>query len=276
MGNHWDERFEGAEHFGNIDIPNVPDGTRILVISDQQIPFEDKELLDTVFNTFVPWYKPKNKDAEYHLFILGDLVDQFNLSSWMARVYPKFDLGMEMKWAREYLKAWAKRFTHKHFAMGNHEDRWGRYLYNNAPKLAHLMHTIEEELNLEELGYDWVPYGRHYDFVGFRMTHGNYAPKHAAARMLETEGTSGASGHVNRPQSYTYKFDKEAITWYTIGMTCRVDIGDVIKDWRKIQPWQQGFLIGEVRDGVLYVEQIRVHHGAFLASGKIWKVEEEK
>ena len=39
-----------------------------------------------------------------HLFLAGDVVDNFSISRWMARVYPKFNLGDEMETTIESAK----------------------------------------------------------------------------------------------------------------------------------------------------------------------------
>lgn len=271
----WNDLFRGHETAPSIIIPNAPDGTRIVVVSDAQVPLEDPRLLDTIFSKLVPDFKPRTKGAEYHLFLAGDMLDNFTLSSFLARVQPRFDVGDEVQMVKEYLPVWGKRFSHKHYAFGNHEDRWDRYVWEQAPKMARVLPTLGETLGLENLGYDHVPYLKHYDFCGFIVTHGDTTVKAAATKMLETYHTSGCSGHTNRPQSYTWtaaaKLDP--ITWYTLGMTCRRDIGDVIKNWRKTMPWQQAFGIGEVRGGVLHFQLVRVHHGSFFANGKVYSVD---
>lgn len=265
--------FSGYETHDSIRISGVPDGTRIVVVSDMQVPLEDKSLLDAIFHGFVPWFKPKG-DAEYHLFLNGDVLDAFSLSRYLDRVTPHFTVGDEIEMVKAYLKSWGKKFTHRHYVFGNHEARWDKYVYENAPAVAEFVPRLQDVLGLDDLGYDFVPYLKHYDFEGFVITHGDTTVKHAAAKMMEQYHTSGVSGHVNRPQSFTFASAAtgEPVTWYCQGMTCRTDIGDVIKEWSRVMPWQQGFLIGEVKHGVLHVELVRVHHGSFRAAGKVFEI----
>lgn len=268
--------FSGLTTKKSIKIKGVPDGTRIVVVSDMQVPMEDKALLRTIFEDFVPEWKPEG--ADYHLFLNGDVMDNFSLSGWLPRVKRKFDLDKEIALTKKYIEEWGREFTHKHFVMGNHEDRWDRVIFANNTEMEQYTLRLPDVLKLDELGYDWVPYLKHYDFLGFIITHGDTTVKNAAQRMLETYGAPGTSGHVNRPQSFTWSAAArgEPITWYCTGMTCVRNIGDVIADWRKIQPWQQGFLIGEVLDGVLHVQLVRVIKGAFWAGGKVYKVRKGK
>ena len=272
----WSELFASPEERGSVKIRGVPNGTRIVVVSDCQIPLEDRALLGTVFGEFVRWFKPKTPGAEYHLFLNGDVIDNYTLSKFLDRALPTFHVGDEIKLTKKNLALWGRPFTHKHLVFGNHEDRWERYLWEGAPELAPYAPSLATVLGLAELGFDWVPYLRHYDFEGFIITHGDRTTKFVAKDMLELYHTAGTSGHVNRPQSYTYASaaNGEPITWYVTGMTCRTDIGDIIKQWRRIQPWQQAFLIGEVVDGVLHVELVRIHHGGFWAAGKMFRVKE--
>ena len=271
---HW-ELFKGQESRKSVKLRGIPDGTRIVVVSDMQVPMEDRALLRTIFDDFVPWFKPKG--AEYHLFLNGDVLDNYSLSHFVSRAEPQFTVGDEIDMTREYLKTWGKKFTHKHYVMGNHEERWSRYVWENAPKMARFMPTLADTLGLDALGYDWVPYPLHYDFEGFIITHGDKATKFAARDMLDQYHSAGTSGHANRPQSYTYAdaSGSDPITWFISGMTCRMDLGDIIPDFRRIMPWMQGFLIGEVSDGILHVELVRVHHGGFWAAGKFFKIKED-
>lgn len=275
------ELFEGAELKGSIDIKGVPDGTRIVVVSDAQVPLEDRRFLKTIFDDFVPWYAPEKERGkakpEYHLFLNGDILDAFTLSKYLARVNVRFTLGDEIEMVRDYLDDWGQSFTHKHFVFGNHEDRFDREMYAGNRQFARFTRPLQEVLELEKKGWDYVPYLRHYNFEGFIVTHGDIFPKHVAAQMMANYQASGTSGHVNRPQSFTWADAAagEAATWHTTGMTCRLDIGDIIADWRRIQPWAQGFLIGEVQGGVLYVENVIAHHGRFRAAGKIFTIRDK-
>jgi hypothetical protein len=268
------ENFSGVDAHDSIKIDNVPDGSRIVVVSDMQVPMEDRRLLKTLFEDFVPEYKPQSEGSEYHLFLNGDVLDNMSLSRFISQVQRDFHVGDEIDMTKEYLASWRKQFTHGHYVFGNHEARWNKYAWENAPEVAAYLPALSKMLNLEALGYDWVPYLKHYDFEGFMITHGDRTSVNAAKDMLMTYHAPGTSGHVNRPMSYSYTnaSGDDPITWYCTGMTCRTDIGDIIKDWGRIQPWQQGFLVGEVWDGVLYPELVRVHHGHFSAGGGVYRV----
>lgn len=242
----------------------------MIVTSDQQIPFQDDGLLDVIYGEFAKDFKPKS--GEYHNFFNGDFLDLYSLSRFPPRVTKKFNITDELEMGRERLAKWSKHFTNNHYVFGNHEARWDKYMYDQSAELAEAIPPLNEVLGLEGLGYDWVPYQRHYEFNGFIITHGDTTVKYPAAAMYSQYHKSGTSGHVNRPQSYTFAnaTNGEPDTWYCTGMTCVTNIGDYIKDWTRIQPWQQAFLIGEVQDGTLYVELIRVHHGKFWANGKLY------
>lgn len=269
-----EDLFEGHETRDSIVIRGVPDGSRIIVTSDQQIPFQDDALLDVIYGPFAKDFKPKAPGAEYHHFINGDLIDNYRLSRFPARALPKFNLGDEVNMAMERLARWRKPFTHNHLVYGNHEARWDKALYEGAGQLAKFTKPLDEALCLEKLGYDFVPYLKHYDFLGFVITHGDNTSKHAAAAMLNNYQSSGTSGHVNRPQDFTFRASSQGDpnTWYCTGMTCITNIGDVIKDWSRVMPWQQAFGYGTVENGVLHFQLARVHHGSFYAAGKVYKV----
>ena len=250
----------------------LPDGSRIVVLSDLQVPLQDDRLLNTIINDFMPWFNPVG--AEYHVFLNGDVLDNYSISHFIAEATPNFSLGDEIAMTREVLGRFGKEpLTGRHFVYGNHEKRWARYVRENAPKMAEFLPGLHQVLKLEEFGFDWVPYKKSYIVNGFVITHGDITAQSAALTSVVRYGKSGTSGHVNRPQSYTHKkfTDNEPDTWYCTGMLCRPDVADIITDFEG-QPWQQCFGIGEVSNGVVHYELVRVHHGAFRAAGKMFKV----
>ena len=263
--------FIGQEEQRSIDL-RLKDGDRFIVVSDAQIPFQDDRLLESIFNAFVPKFRPL-RDKQYHLFLAGDIVDNFTLSKFPSRVTPQFGLKEELELTRSYLEKWAPKFTQRHYVFGNHEDRYDREIYAN-PQFAPFTQSLQEALELDRLGYDYVPYLRHFTVNGFVITHGDIIRENTAKGMLDTYAASGVSGHVNRPHDYTRADarDGHPDTWTCLGMTCRMDIGDYIKSWGKIMPWQQSFGIGEISGGKVYFQNIRVHHNAYWANGRIYNV----
>ena len=262
--------FKGQETQGSIDL-TLRDGDRFIVVGDAQIPFEDKALLESIFNDFAPVF---TRGHGSHLFLAGDIMDLYSLSRFPSRVTPQFTLEQEVETTRKYLADWGRRFDKKHYVFGNHEDRWAREAYNDSGKLAPYVQPLQVVLELDKLGYDYVPYLRHFTANGFVITHGDIIRENTAKGMLDTYAASGCSGHVNRPHDYTRADARDGVpnTWTVLGMTCRMDIGDFIPDWRKIMPWQQSFGIGEVADGKIYFQNIRVHHGKYWANGKFYSI----
>lgn len=268
----WDG-FTGLTQRGNITIDQVPDGTKAVFLSDLQIPLQDDVLVNHVVKCFVPWYL--RGAAEKHLFLAGDVVDLINLSRFPARHGKTFTLEDEITATRNILVKLGRKFTHRHYAFGNHEDRYERAVFESAPKFKPYVKPLHEVLELGSLGYDWVPYGKHFNFSGFRVTHGNRLGRYPAAAELADYHHSGCSGHVNRPQSFTYRnaSGDDPITWYCLGMMCRTDIGDIIPDWSKVQPWMQGFGIAEVQKGIVHFQSVRVHHDSYMAAGRVFQIE---
>lgn len=270
---YYSDLFDGVETKGDIVVRGVPNGSRMIITSDQQVPFQDDALLDTIYGAFAKDFKPKTPGAEYHHAIAGDGLDLFGLSSFPMMVSPNgYRVGMEIGEMRTRLARWGKKFDRNYYVFGNHEYRWARAMFEG--RLAAYTTPLDEALGLVDLGYEWVPYGRHVDFEGFIITHGNSTAKHAASVELATYNRPGTSGHTNRPQTFTSASaaDGEPITWFSLGMTCRTDMGAVIKSWSRTQSWQQGFGYGEVQDNVLHFQTARVHHDSFMAAGRVYKV----
>jgi hypothetical protein len=264
--------FKNYQARDSISIDKRPDGTRLVILSDAQIPFIDEPLFVAVLR-FVADYKPND------LIINGDWIDAYEISDFDKRPQRLFDLQTEMEMAGVTLDELAKRMAPKGklwWADGNHEERINRTIWRHAQGFAFMAGDIRSGLALDKRAAGYVPYGKHIDYLGFTVTHGNYVSQYSAytaKRHADRYHSSGCNGHTHRAGSYSYRDGRgSSHTWFEIGCLCRMDLEYV----RGVANWQQGFLVGEVRDGALHPQLVRVIETdkgrGFMANGVFYDI----
>ena len=103
--------------------------SRILIISDLHFPYQNNEAIILALD----YGKEKKVDC---ILINGDLMDQANISrherDWRAR-----SIAEEFEAVRVFLKSLRLHFpkTKIVWKLGNHEERWEKFLYNKAPEI---------------------------------------------------------------------------------------------------------------------------------------------
>ena len=246
--------FKNYKERQSIEVSGRPDGTRLMVISDAQIPFIDEPLWKAVMN-FMGDFRP------HDLVINGDWMDCYEISDFDKRPERLFNLQTEFEMASDTLDDARKRIAKdgKVFWIdGNHEERLNRAIWKHAAGFAFLVSDISAGLRLEERCAGYVPYGKHVDYLGFTITHGNFVSSYSgytAKRHADRYHSSGCNGHTHRAGSYSYTdMHNRSHTWYEIGCLCRKDLEYV----KGVANWQHAFLVGTVRGGALHPQLVRV------------------
>jgi len=268
-----DRLFAKYESRQSIKIDDREDGSRLLIISDLQLPFVDQALYKAVLQFAGDW---RPHDIVWN----GDILDAYEISSFDTNPTRRFGIAEEIKMARDALYDFSKRLAvggRQRFIDGNHEERLRRYIWRNAGELAEIIPDLDQLLDLDNVCAGSVPYGKHIDFLGFVITHGNYVSAHSAytaKRHADRYHSSGVNGHTHRLGSYSYTDGKSVShTWYEMGCLCRTDLEYV----RGTANWQQGFLVGHVRGGALYPQLVHViEHGdgsrGFMVDGQHYEI----
>lgn len=261
--------IRGYEARPDIHITDRPDGTRVMIISDHQIPFVDENLVKAQLQ-FMADFRP------HDLIINGDFIDCYEISDFDHDPRRQFTIGDELKMAEGLLYDFGKRLAKDGkiwFAEGNHEERLRRYVWRHAGALVDIVPDLDTLLNLDQHCAGSVPYGKAIDYLGYTITHGNYVSQYSAytaKRHADRYRSSGCNGHTHRMGSYSFTDGKgRSHTWDEIGCSCRIDLEYV----RGVANWQQGWLVGTVFNNALHTQLVRVidyENGerGFYANGK--------
>lgn len=158
---------------------------KVHIIPDQHIPFEDKAAFELQLKVI------KARQPEV-IVILGDFADFYSVSSHQKK--PELRgllLSEEVAAANKRLDqidAALPKGARKVFIQGNHEERLERYLASRAPDL-HDMFTTQNLLQLEERGWEYVPYRQHIQVGKVFFTHDT--------------GKAGGSAHLGAERAFS-------------------------------------------------------------------------
>jgi len=242
---------------------------KILLIPDCHIPYEDKRAFELMLKVAKD-FKPD------HLIILGDWCDLYSVSSHSKDPNRALNLKEEIKQAKFRLKQIADlKSKHTVFIAGNHEDRLERYLMDKAPELFNLV-NIPALLELDKLGFDYVPYKHEYKIGKLHITHdcGN-AGRFAHYKALDTFQKNVIIAHTHR-MGYTVDGNAEGerhlgamLGW--LGDWSKVDYLHRVKVARD---WCLGFGIAflDTQSKCVYVTPVPIVEYTACVQGILYKV----
>lgn len=263
-----DQLFESPREFSELEILQVPDGYKVLILNDHQIPFHDRDVIGAV-HTFA-------RDLDPDLIILnGDIFDFYQISTFSQNPSRRFSLQDELDMARAYL--WSLRRQHPNARIilveGNHEDRLRRFLWKYAAQLSSLRAlTVETLLGLAEMEIESIPYMSRVNLLGFRIEHGYKAsaskayPVNVARYMAIATGASGLVGHTHHFSTYSWTDSRSDHTYVENGALCRFDL-----EYAPFPNWQHGFTYGVCYNGIFYITPTRVLPAGFRAEGEFYR-----
>lgn len=254
---------------------NLDDIFTIVVFSDIHAPFHSEEDF-TVACKILKYQSGIRLDL---FAIAGDWGDFYAVSSFSKDPRRLNQIQDELLAQVEVLgrAAEAAGSAKKVAIAGNHEERYQRFIYNNAPALASLEQLkLEKLLGLEAMGYEYHPV---YYLVNdnFIIKHGNAVLQESgqtALKELDTTGISGVSGHTHRlgyVESTTWAEQirgEPPKVWIENGCLCRSEDQSYLQG--RPANWQQGFSVIRIHDGVIYPTLVRIHKGRALYDGKLF------
>lgn len=211
-----------------------------LLISDVHIPYHDQRAFHAAIEFAV-------KVGCKHLYINGDWYDFYGISDYSRDPQMRSPDG-EMALGFPVLEQASKAFKgRKVFKVGNHEERYEKYLWNKAPALLGIKSfRINEVLGLDGLGFDYIA-SKQLGYIGsLPILHGHELPKGltspvniARGVFLRAQGTA-IVGHWHRTSTHieTSGIEDRMITCYSVGCLC-----DMKPSYAPINAWNHGFAI---------------------------------
>lgn len=230
---------------------------KVLVLSDLHVPYHDVRAIKSAVTYAKEEFNPNV------LFLNGDFADFFSISRWEKDPKQR-NLAQELGVVEDclsWLKAEFPR-ARRIYKLGNHEERWDKYLWEKAPELLGVASVrFEEVLHLDKWGYEIVDnqrivmLGELPAYHGHELPKGMASPVNAARGLYMRTAHSGIMGHLHRSSGHTEPdvFHSGTACWST-GCLC-----DLRPDYAKINKWNHGFAVVEVeKDDSYLVHNYRI------------------
>jgi predicted phosphodiesterase len=252
---------------------------RIVVISDTQIPFDDRRALAAVVRFIID----TQPDEVVHI---GDLMDYPSPSRWTKGSAEEFALrikpdGEQCK--RRFLAPLRAGYDGPvGIHEGNHDERPRTYLAKYAPALVEFeeQFRFENLLDFDGFGVKVLP---EFNKVapGWITTHGHrggvrLAPKAAdtAYNAMMRFNTSVVIGHTHRlgikPHTLGYGGDQKVLWSLEVGNLMNMQLAQYLKG--ATANWQTGFALLTVEGKHVKPELVPVINGRFSVDGRTWEV----
>ena len=234
------------------------DAKRVLILSDEHVPYHDEKAL----NAAVQYAKKMKPDA---ILLNGDSADFYTISQWEKNP-KKRDLQKELKAQLEYTEWLAYQFPNarKVRKLGNHCERWDKWLWNSAPEICDM-----ERMSLAS----WLEYDKHgFELVGDKrpvmcgklpVFHGHElgrsgiaSPVNPARGAFLRTHHSVLVGHSHQTSGHadTNLWHEETFVWST-GCLCELN-----PNFSVINRWNHGFAVVDVAtDGSFDVLNLRIN-----------------
>jgi predicted phosphodiesterase len=241
---------------------------KVLIIPDTHIPYHDKRAFDTMLQAGKA-FKPTD------VIILGDFVDFYAVSSHNKDPKRALELKNEITEtikALELVKGLGA--TNNVFIAGNHEDRLTRYLQQKAPELYDII-NIPSVLELNRIGFKYVPYRQHYNIGKLYATHDvGSAGESAIKRAAEAFKRNIITGHTHRlasiVQSSVEGVSHMSASFGWLGDKKEIDYLAAIK---VTKDWQLGFGIAYIdeKTDYCYITPVPIIDYTCVIEGKLIK-----
>jgi hypothetical protein len=248
-----------------------------VVVGDIHVPFHDERALEK-FYWFLRLLKPDG------VIVNGDLLDFYELSSFSKdpRRARNTSVNHEFKLAREVLGeiARASGARWKRFREGNHCDRWQRFLTRQAPELAVLDHPrhgedvmrLEWWLDLEYTGWEHGEYHGYWTLGDLDVEHGENVSKPAAMPSGQTARNVLIRRNRSTLINHIHTMADLVNTSRGGGYFNGIENGCLCE----LQPsydvnarWSQGWSVVTVKDGLAWVEPVKVRNGRVFWRGEV-------
>lgn len=209
-----------------------------LITGDWHVPYHDEVSIESMirfcFDNKIP-----------NILLNGDGVDFYRLSDYVSD--PRMaSPSNELETMHEILKGLRKYFRgHRVYKIGNHEDRYERYLYQRASAVVGISaFQLDQVLRLRELKFDYITSKQHVIvgdlpvFHGHELPRGSGSPVNPAKTLYSRIGSSGVVSHHHCSSEHTATegLSKKLHRCFSIGCMCQM-----VKGYSPINSWNIGF-----------------------------------
>jgi predicted phosphodiesterase len=243
----------------------ILDSEKNLVLSDIHIPFHDPQAIGAVVK-FGKKYRPDT------IILNGDTCDFFTLSRFLKNPTVT-QLKTEIDSTRSFLGWLRAQFPKARiiFKEGNHDERFAKYVWAQAPLLSGLPKIDLKTILLESAnpigGIEWIgdqgkiKAGHLTILHGHELGRGSIAPPVNPARGFFLKGLECIlAGHLHRDSHHPETtMNGRLISCWSTGCLC-----GLYPDYAKVNKWTHSFATVELAGDDFSVKPIRILHGKIL------------
>lgn len=195
------------------------------VLSDLHIPYHDENAVRVALE-----HSEKNNAMDF-LFINGDFLDFYQASRWERNPRAR-DLDGELEMGREFLAELAGRYKQVIYKLANHEGRFDKYIYANAPVLAGIKRlTLASLLDVEELGIQLIGaqqvahVGKHLTILhGHEFSGAANSPVNPARGAFMKAKDNVMVGHHHKPSEHVEtNIRGKVVSAFSLGCLCKLN-----------------------------------------------------
>tara|TARA_Y100000114_G_scaffold124573_1_gene120411 strand:- start:47 stop:826 length:780 start_codon:yes stop_codon:yes gene_type:complete len=231
---------------------------RVLFLSDIHIPFHDNKAIAAAIDFGL-------KERVTDVWLNGDILDFYSLSSFEKDPRERRFVD-ELEMAKSFVDAVATAFPDANIwaKMGNHENRFDRYLAARAPELLGVpSFSLDRVLSDAGLSVNYVEDWRIARFGKLFVVHGHEVGRgsggqHPARWLHLRTQHSSVCGHFHRTSEFTTKdINGKISTSWSVGCLC-----DLSPDYLQHNQWNHGFGFVEIRkSGSFSFQNMRIVDG---------------
>ena len=170
------------------------------------------------------------------------------------------DFGIEIKACEQaiaYLRDSFKRIPIL-FKIGNHEERWEKYLLSKAPELTRLDNmALSALLKLKNYGVKVIEKPNDIIANGLVIVHGHEkirsGGKNPAQKLFNQVKHSAVCGHLHRSSTYRWKGQGGWDRCYTVGALC-----NLTPQYAPSNQWNHGFAVVHLDGDSFNLENLEI------------------
>ena len=235
----------------------LPSG-RYAIISDVHVPYHD----DNALNACLDYIDKQGID---HIVLNGDIADFFSISRWEKNPEER-NLARELMLVRQFLSHLRERYpkTRIFYKIGNHEERWEKYMWSKAPEICGVtdfeMYNLLEfrKWGIEEVsGRQRMKAGKNLTIIHGHEIFGSAAPVNFARTLQTNLGVCAIAGHRHQTSQHCFKTaDDKYVHCWSLGCLC-----DMRPEYATFNKWNHGFAMMDLDKDDFIIENKRIIKG---------------
>lgn len=234
--------------------------SKILWLSDIHVPYHSIEAITTALQIGL-------EEKVDTVFIAGDFMDFYAISSY-EKDPRKRSFAQEIELGKEMLERIREVFCDQEifYMLGNHEERFEKYMRVKAPELLDCdSFSIEELLELQRFGIHIIKNKQTCVAGDLTLMHGHEFGRGSggvfpARSLLNKTHKAAICGHWHRPSDFAVNdVQGNVIRSYSTGCLCELH-----PEYMPLNDWQHGCAVITVEDGEAKVQNLRIKDGRVL------------